>query len=204
MDHYVLFAIAAVLLATFRYGTYFYTIRIGETKPHAFTWLLWGMVTGVGTLAQFALNAGPSAWSLAFVSVTCLLIAFLAFFIGEKNYTKSDWIALIACFIAIPIWKITDNPMNALFIIILIDGLTYWPTVRKSYNKPDTEPPISSFFAGLRYFLMLFAIPNPTWETLIYPLFLMVADWGFALYIMIRRAQMGLPLHEYVKKKNNV
>jgi hypothetical protein len=199
-DQYIFFAIAAVVLATLRYGTYFWTIYKGETKPHAFSWLLWGTVTGIGTFAQFDLGGGPSAWALAFVSVTCLMIAVLSFFIGEKDYTRSDWMALIGCLIAIPVWQITDNAIGALFIIIIIDGLTYWPTIRKSFHKPDTEPPISYFFAGMRYFLILFAVPDPTWQTLMYPFFLMVADWGFAIYIVIRRWQKGMPLHEYAGK----
>lgn len=201
MDQYTLFAIAAVVLATARYGTYFYTIYKGETKPHAFSWLLWGMVTGVGTLAQFDLNGGPSAYALTFVSITCLMIAVLSFFIGERDYTKSDWGALIACFMAIPLWQVTNNPLIALALIIAIDALTYWPTIRKSYHKPQTEPPISYGFAGMRYFLMLFAVPDPTWQTLMYPFFLMITDWGFAIYIVIRRWQMGYPLHEYSKSK---
>ncbi len=199
MNYYILFALAAVLLATIRYATYFYTIYKGETKPHAFSWLLWGCVTGVGTIAQFELEAGPSAWALAFVSVTCLFIALLSFFIGERDYKKSDWCVLFVCALAIPIWKLTDNPLLALVLIMSIDCLTYWPTVRKSYLRPDTEPPISYFFAGSRYFLMLFAVPDPGWGNLMYPLFLMVTDWGFALYVMIRRAQLGYPVHEYKK-----
>ena len=201
IDQYVIFAIAAVILATARYGTYFYTIYQGKTKPHAFSWLLWGTVTGVGTLAQFDLNAGPSAWALAFVSVTCLIIAGISFFIGERDYTKSDWFALIACILAIPVWKATQNPLAAIAIVIIIDALTYWPTIRKSFHKPQTEPPISFVFAGLRYFLMLFAVPDPSWENLIYPFFLMITDWGFAIYIVIRRYQLGYPLHEYAKEK---
>ena len=204
MDQYVAFAIAAVILATARYGTYFYTIYKGQTKPHAFSWLLWGTVTGVGTLAQFSLNGGPSAWALAFVSVTCLLIAVLSFFIGERDYTKSDWIALAVCLLAIPLWQYTKNPLAALALIMVIDALTYWPTVRKSFHKPDTEPPISYGFAGMRYFLMLFAVPDPAWQTLMYPFFLMVTDWGFAIYIVIRRWQMGYPLHEYAPVKKRV
>jgi hypothetical protein len=200
MDQYVFFAAAAVTLALCRYGTYFYTIYQGKTKPHAFSWLLWGMVTGVGTFAQFEMNAGPSAWALAFVSVTCTLIAIFAFFIGERDYKKSDWFALIACIIAIPLWRATQNPLIAILVIMMIDVLTYWPTIRKSYHNPQTEPPISYGFAGMRYFLMLFAVPNPTWETLLYPFFLMATDWGFAIYIVIRRAQLGYPLHEYSRK----
>ena len=200
IDQYFFFALAAVCLAIFRYGTYFYTIYLGETKPHAFSWLLWGAVTGVGALAQFDLQAGPSAWALAFVSFSCLLIACLAFFIGEKNYTKSDWAALVICGLAIPLWKVTDNAVVALFIVILIDMLTYYPTIRKSFHKPDTEPPVSYGFAGMRYFLMLFAIPDPTWGNLLYPFFLMSTDWCFAVFIVIRRAQLGLPLTEYHRK----
>jgi hypothetical protein len=199
-DQYTFFAILAVMVATARYGTYFWTMRKGETKPHAFSWLLWGVVTGIGTFAQFDLGGGPSAWALGFVSVTCLMISVLAFFIGEKDYTKSDWLALVGCFIAIAFWQLTDNALVAVLIIIVIDGLTYWPTIRKSYHKPDTEPPVSYFFAGLRYFLMLFAVPDATWQTLMYPFFLMATDWSFALYIIIRRAQLGMPLHEYSNK----
>ena len=120
MDQYTFFAVLAVALATTRYGTYFYTIYQGKTKPHAFSWLLWGSVTGVGTLAQFSLDGGPSAWAFAFVSITCLIIAGLSFFIGEKDYTKSDWFALLTCFCAIPAWQITQNPIVALVIIMAL------------------------------------------------------------------------------------
>lgn len=203
MTHqYVFFAILAVIFSAARYGTYFYSIYKKETKPHAFSWLLWGTVTGIGTFAQFRLEAGPSAWALAFVSATCLLISGLSFFLGERDYTKSDWFALLACFLAIPFWKATDSAIAALLMIMAIDCLTYWPTIRKSFNKPQTEPPLSYGFAGMRYFLMLFAVPQPTWENLMYPFFLMVTDWGFAIYIVVRRAQLGLPLHEYAKDRN--
>lgn len=201
MDKYALFALAAVLLATVRYGTYLLTIYQGKTKPHAFTWLLLGSVTSVGAYAQFALDAGPSAWALSFVAVTCLFITILAFFIGEKDYTKSDWAALIVCFMAIPIWKLTNNPMIAVAIVVVIDLLSYWPTIRKSYNKPHTEPPISAGISGVRYLLILLAVPEPSWENMMYPFYLLLVDWGFAIYIVVRRWQLGYPLHEYAREK---
>ncbi|MCI5060278.1 MAG: hypothetical protein MRY79_04310 [Alphaproteobacteria bacterium] len=87
-----------------------------------------------------------------------------------------------------------------MLIVMVIDALTYYPTIRKSFHKPETEPPVSYGFAGLRYFLMLFAVPDPTWENLLYPFFLMITDWGFAVFIIVRRAQLGLSLTEYSKK----
>jgi len=204
MDQHSLFALAAIILTVVRYGTYFHTIYQGKTKPHAFSWLLWGSATGIGAFAQFEMNAGPSIWALAAVSTGCLLIAAYSFFAGEKNFTKSDWAALIICALAIPVWQVTDNPLTAIFIVMAIDVLTYWPTVRKSYNQPHTEPPISYTIAGIRYALILCAVPFPTWETVMYPFFLMLTDWGFATYIVIRRAQLGYPLHEYAKLKETL
>lgn len=195
------FAFAAIGLALVRYATYFYTIYKGETKPHAFSWLLWAVVTGIGAFGQYQVGGGPSVWALGFVASTCFFISILAYFIGVRDYTKGDWFALVFCLSAIPVWLITKDAILTLLIIILIDSLTYYPTFRKSYKAPDTEPPISYFFAGMRYFLMLFAVPNPSWETLIYPFFLMATDWGFVLFLVIRRAQLGLPLHEYAKPK---
>lgn len=155
-----LFAILAIAVALMRYGTYFYSIYLGQTKPHAFSWLLWGVMVGIGALAQFELQGGPSAYALAVVSISCLVIAFLALFVGEKNFTRSDWLALLAALAAIPIWKATNNPVLALLLLICIDCLSYYPTFRKTYGKPDTEPPISYFWAGLRYFLFSFQFPK--------------------------------------------
>jgi hypothetical protein len=182
-----IFAALAILVSVIRYGTYLWSIKKGETRPHIFSWLNWGLVTGIGAYAQMSLNGGPSAWVLAVVSATCLFIAFIALFVGEKNITKSDWFAFIGALLAIPIWVITDNPVMAIIVIITIDVLTYYPTIRKSWNDPWGEPPMSYFWAGLRYFLALFAVDNPSIETLVYPFFLMATDWGFALYALWRR-----------------
>jgi hypothetical protein len=181
------FAAVAILVSLIRYGTYLWSIHKGETRPHVFSWFNWGTVTGIGAYAQFALNGGASVWVLVVVSFTCYFIAFLALFIGEKNITKTDWYSFIGALIAIPVWVLTDNPFMALVVIVIIDVLTYYPTIRKSWNDPWGEPPVSYFWAGLRYFIMLFAVENPSIETLMYPFFLMATDWGFAVYVLWRR-----------------
>lgn len=187
----VIFAILGIAVGIARYSTYLWSMYKGETHPHIFSWLNWGLVTGIGAFAQQSLDGGPSAWVLFVVSGTCLFIAFLALFVGEKNITKSDWLAFIGALLAIPVWLATDNPVMAIIIIVTIDCLTYYPTVRKSWNDPWGEPAMSYFWAGLRYFLALFAVENPSLETLVYPFFLMATDWGFPIYLLIRRRILG-------------
>ena len=181
------FAAVAIIVSIARYSTYLYSIYKGETEPHVFSWFNWGLVVAIGTVAQFQLGGGPSAWVLLVVAVTCFFIASVALFVGEKDITKSDWLSFIGALCAIPIWMATDNPVWALVIIIAIDVLTYYPTIRKSWTKPWGEPPRSYFWAGLRYFLALFAVPDAEFATLVYPFVLMASDWGFAIYVIIRR-----------------
>lgn len=182
-----LFAYLAIFVSVIRYGTYLRAIYLKEARPHVFSWFNWGVVTGIGAYAQITLDGGPSAWVLVVVSSTCFFISGVALFIGEKNITRSDWYAFLGALVAIPVWVYTENPVAAIIVIVVIDILTYYPTIRKSWHDPWGEPPMSYFWAGLRYFLALFAVSPVTWETLFYPFFLMATDWGFALYILYRR-----------------
>ncbi len=191
-----LFAILAILVSVIRYGTYLRAIYLKEARPHVFSWFNWGIVTGIGAYAQIVLDGGPSAWVLIVVSSTCFFIAGVALFIGEKNIARSDWYAFLGALIAIPVWIYTNDPIAAIFVIVVIDILTYYPTIRKSWHDPWGEPPSSYFWAGLRYFLALFAVSPVTWETLFYPFFLMVTDWGFALYVLYRRRVLTRKLKE--------
>lgn len=183
----VVFASLSVVVAMVRYATYLWSIYQRETRPHAFSYFLWALLTGIGAAAQFVLNGGLSAWVLTLVSSVCFLIAVLALFVGHKKITRSDWLALIAALMIIPVWKFSNNPVLAICCLIVIDFLSYWPTIRKSWADPWGEPPHSYFWAGLRYFYALFAVGDPTVANLAYPLWLMASDWGFMFYNFWRR-----------------
>ena len=180
----------AILVSLIRYGTYFWSIYKKETRPHAFSYFLWGLLTGIGAAAQFELDGGLSAWVLAFVAGSCFLIFILSLFVGHKDITRSDWLALVGALITIPVWKLTNSPTMAIICLIAIDFLSYWPTIRKTWLDPWGEPPRSYFWAGLRYFFVLFSIPEPTLATLAYPFWLMATDWGYMLYNMWRRRML--------------
>ena len=214
MDQYIFFAVLVVILTIIRYTIYLHTIYLGKTKPHAFTWLLWSLLIGIDAvfnsiaiIQQVSLDDGLFIYVLSFIVLICFLIYFLiyflisilGFYVGERRYTRSDWVAIFSCFFAIILWQALDDTIYSLTVLTLTVGISYLPTIRKSYHKPDTEPPISYFISGLRYVFLIFAIPDSIWEIGLYILFLIIADWGFTIYIMIRRMQLGYSLHEYSK-----
>ncbi len=186
-SHEMFFAGLGIFVSLIRYATYLWSIYKMETRPHVFSWLNWSLMVGIGAYAQFKLGGGPSVWILMLVSFTCFFISILALFVGEKNITRSDWYAFIGAIIAIVLWRLSQSPFAALVCLILVDSLSYYPTIRKSWNDPWGEPPVSYLWSGSRYFFALFAVPNPEISSLTYPFFLMITDWAFAFYIFIRR-----------------
>jgi hypothetical protein len=88
----------------------------------------------------------------------------------------------------IAIWQTTNDPIITIALLIVIDIACYYPTYRKSWADPWGEPPGSYFWAGLRYFLALLAVPEFVWAQMFYPIFLMLGDWLFMGYIIWRRA----------------
>lgn len=181
------FAAGAILLSFMRSGTYLYAIYRGKARPHLFSWVNWGILGAIAAVAQFHAEGGASAWVLVATAGLCFLNAFLAIFIGEKNITRSDWFAFLSALAVIPFWQLSKDPLLTFALLIFIDTASYYPTYRKSWNDPWGEPPGSYMLAGTRYFLMILAIPAPTLDNLIYPVFLMVTDWGFALFLLWRR-----------------
>ncbi len=182
-----LFALTGIAVSLIRYVTYFWAIYKKEARPHVMTWFNWSLVVGIGAYTQQNIGGGPSVWVLWVVSSTCLFISLLALFIGEKNITRSDWVAFLLALAAIPLWLATDNPYYTFALLVVIDALTYYPTIRKSWRDPWGEPPLSYFWSGLRYFFALFAVEPLALKTMLYPFLLMAGDWGFALYVYWRR-----------------
>jgi chromate transport protein ChrA len=159
----------AVAIGLISYGIYLWQIYRRTVKPHVFTWLLWGLLTSIGFAAQYAENAGAGAWILGLSSLANFVIAALAYFYGEKNITKSDWVSFIIALSAIPVWMATSNPFYAVIIISIIDAVAFYPTFRKSWKKPQEESALSFTAMTVPFALSIFALEKITLTTALYP-----------------------------------
>lgn len=188
-----IFGLLSVLLALGRFSTYFWGIFKGTTRPHLFSWLIWGVLMLVAGYAQHVDGAEAGAWATLFAGVACLSVSVIAIWKGEKNITRSDWVFFIAALAAIPAWYFTDNPLWAVIIVSLIDIAAFIPTFRKTWVDPYSEPPFSTSLAAIRGALSIMAIANYSVITLMYPLLLFVLDTSLVLLIIIRRKFVPVP-----------
>lgn len=187
-----LYAFIAILLMLFSRGTYFTSIMKGRTKPHAFSWLIWGVISSIGLAAQIAEHAGPAIWVRAVGSATCFVVLILCWWKGTRDIRRVDWITLLLALTAIPLWIITKTPVWSVILVCLIDTSGYIPTARKVFNKPKEETPFSYMFSCAGAFLSLLAIENYTPSTWLYPLVLTCSNLTMASFILIRRYQLHI------------
>lgn len=184
--HYVFGVLSIGLMLCSRAG-YFAGIFRGRTRPHVFSWFIWGTISAIGFAAQAAEGAGPGSWARGFGSATCFLLVILGYFKGEKEITRNDWLTLAVALSAIPLWVLTKTPFWSVLIVCFIDTIGYLPTVRKSLLKPHEEQAVSYLFSCLGAAFSLLAIRHYTPSTWLYPLVLTVTNGSMWLFLLARR-----------------
>ncbi len=111
----------------------------GEYKPQRTTRIIYAIITGV-ILASLFFAKDTTAIYLAIPSfLSCLAIFILSVRYGLGGSNKSDFLVLFFALAAILAWRITSNPLWALYLSILADFIGIIPTILKIKIQPFTE-----------------------------------------------------------------
>ena len=177
----------SVVLGMTCHVAYIWGIYRGSTKPHLFTWLIWGTLISITFSVQVVENAGPGSWYIGVSAMMNFFIAGVSFFRGEKNITKSDWAAFIVALSAIPVWQMTGNPLWAVVIVSMINVTACYPTFRKSWMNPWGEPALVYFIGVVPFSLSIFALERVTLTTALYPAVIVAVNIIMVLLLLQRR-----------------
>jgi hypothetical protein len=183
-------ALISVLMTLVGYAFYFKDIFAGKTKPHAYSWLVWGLLTAIAFFGQLSDGAGAGAWVTGTTALISFVIVALAFKQGNNNITRSDQWFLAGCLVSIVLWLVTNDPLLSMILITGIDFLGFLPTIRKSIHKPFEETLIHYVFAGAKFALAMLALDNVSVVTTLYPLSLVLANWMFVVLLIIQRRKL--------------
>lgn len=176
-----LFSAVAITLTFVAFLPYIRSIRRGETKPHVFSWFIWGITTFMVFIAQLAGRGGVGAWPIGVSGVITIYIALLAYVKrSDLLITTTDWVFFFAALSALPFWFLTSDPMWAVVILTVVDVLGFGPTVRRAWSHPREES-IGFFgmFAARNLFVIL-ALEHYSLTTALFP-----AAVGFACVIVV-------------------
>lgn len=187
IDYKLMLGALAVLATLMQYGTYIIDILKGKTRPHAFTWFVWGFPCAVIFAAQYFAGGGAGTWITAMTGVVCTVIFVLSLFYGEKNITKLDWAGLFIAIFSILLWIIVKDPLASVLLITFIDLVGFVPTMRKSISKPHEETLNTYVTGGFKWILAILAMSNYSFIVWVYPAAMVFANWAFALILIIQR-----------------
>ncbi len=170
---------------------YLRSVRRGRTNPHLFSWIIWGLMTGIAAAAQVVGHAGPGAWAAIFAAIQCFVVIGFCFKSGDRDITRSDWIALAAGLGAIPLWVETRDPLPAVLWVTFIDAIGYSPTFRKFYAKPAEERTSYYAITNLKHLASLCAMTTYSMTTIFYPAVLFTMNTAFIVMLLWRRARLA-------------
>ncbi len=185
------FAFLSLLTLTIAYILYLRGIFYHGIKPHMFSWLIWCILTGIAFFAQYTSGAGAGAFAAGYSSIISFFIFILSLFKGEKHITKSDYVALSAALISIPIWRMTHQPLYAIIMITCIELFAFWPTFRKTWIRPYQESISLYILSAIKSIFVLLALQDYNWVTVLYPFALIFTNGIFAALVMYRRKQLA-------------
>lgn len=94
---------AAVLLTCLAFLPYIRSTLRGRTRPHVFSWVIWGTNTALAYLKR-----------------------------ADVSITPTDWLFLGLALAALPLWHWTDDPLWAVWLITVIELLGFGPTLRNA------------------------------------------------------------------------
>jgi hypothetical protein len=191
-EYKVFLGYLSIVIAVVSYVPYFRDIFRGKTKPHAFSWFIWGLLTVIAFVAQIVEKGGAGSWVTGVTSIICFTIFVLAFIKGERRFTVFDWIALAMAIIAILLWRLTNNPTMSVILVTLTDVLGYLPTIRKSYSKPYEETAITYFLSAIKFIVALLALDSLTLTTGLYPTAIILMSLSVVVMLVVRRKQIHI------------
>jgi hypothetical protein len=192
MDYKILLALLGVLIGTGGYIIYIFGVFRRGVRPHAFSWLVWGTLMGIGFAVQFAEHAGAGSWPMGLGAGACLLIFVLALIKGNRAFTVFDWTCLALALLGIVLWVVTDSPVTAAILITVADAIGYAPTFKKGYRLPREENLAPYSIGIMTTVLSIFALTNYSLATWLYPASLAVTNTAFISMLLLRRKRLPL------------
>lgn len=194
-DYKAVLGAIAVIVAFVSYVPYFRNMFAGRTKPHAFSWLVWGILNAIAFAGQTHDKGGAGSWSVGLTAAVMFFIFAVSLWLGERDIRPFDWFCLVTALLSLIPWFLTSDPLISVIIITLIDALGFAPTVRKAYKKPGQETVATFVLSVIKYGLVVAALQKYTLVTLLFPVAVGIMNALFVLMLLVRRLQLKTGNH---------
>ena len=192
MSYKEIFSAIAIALTFIAFFPYIRSILKEETRPHVFSWVIWGSTTFIVFLAQLKDGGGVGAWPIGLSGMITIVVAILACLKkSDRTITLIDWCFFLSAMTSLPVWYFTSDPLWAVVILTVVDVLGFGPTVRKAYFHPFEENLTFFSIFMVRNMIVIMALEDYSLTTGLFPA--VIACAGLTRIAMGRLRRRMLP-----------
>lgn len=182
----IAFGVLSLIPAAIAYTLYFKGMLAGKIKPHAFSWLIWGLLAGNGFIAQVSADAGIGAWATGVTSLACLTIFGIAIFRGDTKVLRLDWILLVLALVSFGLLFLIEDKTLSLCVTLFATLLGFSMTWRKAWQLPHEEAAVSFGLNAIKFLPAIFALQTYSFLTIAYPLTAGLANALVVAIVLLR------------------
>lgn len=179
--------ILAICISLFGYVPYIIDSIKGKTKPHSFSWFTWSLISFLAFGIQLSKGGSSGSYINLFMGLICTVNFINGLRYGIKNIKLVDIIAFILAIIAVVLWLIVSQPLLSIILIVFIDSMSFIPTFRKSWNKPNEETIVTWILSVIKNILNIFALEVVSFTTAVYPIYSLIVNGMFVLMLFYRK-----------------
>lgn len=192
MDEFL--AIIAALLAALSTIPYLIDIVRGKTKPNIVSWFTWTMLTIISGSAALAADEPKTALLLYGNSVCTGLVVIFGLRYGYVRFTRFDVLCQVGALFGLAFWLAFNSPVIGIIIPIIIDFIGLMPTLRHAWHKPGEETWQTFAIGTVASTLTVVALTRYNVVSLLFPLYIILANSVIVSTVIYRRKRQGLPL----------
>src|SRR3990172_5460699 len=182
----------AIALTFAAFAPYIRAIVSGTTRPHVFSWVIWGATTFVVFLAELEGKGGVGAWPIGVSGSITIVVAFLAYVKrADITITTTDWLFFTSAMSSLPLWYLTSDPLWAVVVLTTVDALGFGPTVRKAYSFPHSESLLFFALFTVRNVLVILALESYSVTTVLFPAVIAAACVSLMAMVTYRRRELA-------------
>lgn len=205
MDVYTqaVFGISSAIVNIIAFIPYIRSIFSKNTKPERSSWWIWTVLMTVALFAQISAGATWSALLTLVFVVGNLVVAVLSTKYGYGKFTTKDRFSITLAVVAIILWYITENPLIALLLTIVVDFLAYWLTIIKSWKAPYSENITSWVLMTVAAILSVLSVGVTNMTLIIFPAYVAIVSFAGVIVLSYRREWRSKRIKEGISSKRS-
>jgi hypothetical protein len=187
MEYKNILGLLSGAMALLAYWVYLKDVFANKTKPHMFSWLIWGLLATTAYFGQVSGKAGAGEWVTGLTALGCLLIFVVAIFKGEKNIKNVDKLLLGVSILSIALLVLAKDKRVSTTLAVVALVIGSFLTAKKAYYKPNEETAKTFALNSIKFVPSIFALSTYSYLTVVYPVSALITNAAIVLVIVGRR-----------------